>query len=186
MTCADLGAEPATTASTERPTARNHRRADGLVADSGARGDLSERQLTCVDLGNVQSDPVRHLWSARCQACLPSYLSHRAAVHVESRRQLPHGHTCGVTGDQLGSIGGAQTGLTLSRSPRTGPRSSVNRAPRARGRRTRKTRRAQESSPPFQTSAKAACAALGRTTGRLSIVGVGPRRSAKGLVPDDR
>lgn len=40
---------------------------------------------------------------------------HSAAVHVESRRQLPHGQPIGVTGDQLGSIGDAQTGLRLPR-----------------------------------------------------------------------
>lgn len=34
VTCVDSGADPATAASTERATARNHRRADGLVADS--------------------------------------------------------------------------------------------------------------------------------------------------------
>ena len=42
-------------------------------------------------------------------------LPHGAAVHVEPRRQLPHGHTIGVPGDQLGSIGDAQTGLRLTR-----------------------------------------------------------------------
>lgn len=113
--CADSGTDPATTARADRATARNHRRADGLVADSESRSDLSERQSTCVKLGGVLSDRVRQLWSARCQARLPNYLAHRAAVHVESRRKLPHGHAIGVPGEQFGSIGDAQTGLRLTR-----------------------------------------------------------------------
>jgi len=82
------------TASTDRPTACDHRRAHGLGADCESCGDLSDR--------------IRQLWSARRQARLPSYLSDGAAVHVEPRRQLPHRHALGVLGDQLGSIGDAQ------------------------------------------------------------------------------
>ncbi|SMX69953.1 hypothetical protein BSP239C_00407 [Brevibacterium sp. 239c] len=113
--CADSGTDPATTAGADRATARNHRRARGLVADSKSRGDLSERQSTCVKLGYFLSDRVRQLRSAGSQARLSGYLAHGAAVHVESSRQLPHGHAIGVPGEQLDSIGDAQTGLRLTR-----------------------------------------------------------------------
>ena len=115
MKCENSGTDPATTASTDRSTACDHRRAHGLGADCESCGDLSERQPTRIELGGVLSGRVRQLRSARCQARLPGYLPHGAAVHVEPRRQLPHGHTIGVPGDQLGSIGDAQTGLRLTR-----------------------------------------------------------------------
>lgn len=85
------------------------------MAYSESRGDLSERHPTRIELSGVHSDRVRQLRATRRQACLPSYLPHSAAVHVESRRKLPHGHTIGVPGEQLGSIGDAQTGLRLPR-----------------------------------------------------------------------
>lgn len=113
--CENSGTDPATPASTDRSTACDHRRAHGLVTDSESCGDLSERHPTRIELGGVLSDRVRKLRSARCQPRLPSYLPHGAAVHVEPRRQLPHGHAIGVLGDQLDSIGDAQTGLRLTR-----------------------------------------------------------------------
>ena len=115
MKCENSGTDPATTASTDRSTACDHRRAHGLGADCESCGDLSERQPTRIELGGVLSGRVRQLRSARCQARLPGYLPHGAAVHVESCRQLAYGHTIGVPGEQLGSIGDAQTGLRLTR-----------------------------------------------------------------------
>lgn len=115
MRCENSGADPAMTASTDRPTACDHRRPHGLGADCESCGDLSECQPTCIELSGVLSDRIRQLWSARCQARLPSYLSDGAAVHVEPRRQLPHGHAIGIPGEQLGTIGDAQTGLRLTR-----------------------------------------------------------------------
>ena len=114
MRCENSGTDPATTASTDRSTACDHRRPHGLVADSESCGDLSERHPTRVELGGVLSDRVRQLRTARCQARLPSNLPHSAAVHVEPRRKLPHGHPIGVLSDQLGSIGDGQTGLRLT------------------------------------------------------------------------
>ena len=112
--CAHSDTDPATTARTDRPAAREHRRAHGLIADSESRGDLSERHPTRIELSGVLSDRVGQLRATRCQARLPSYLPHGAAVHVESCRQLAYGHTIGVPGEQLGSIGDAQTSLRLT------------------------------------------------------------------------
>jgi hypothetical protein len=112
---ADSDADPATTARTDSAPARDHRRARGLVTDSESRSDLSKRHPTRIELGGVLSDRVGQLRSARYQARLPSYLAHGAAVHVETRRKLPHGHSIGVTGEQFGSIGDVQTGLRLPR-----------------------------------------------------------------------
>lgn len=115
MRCENPGTVTATTAKADRPAARDHRRAHSLGADCETCGGLGERQPTCIELGGVLSDRVRQLWSARCQARLSSYLSDGAAVHVESCRQLPPGHAIGVPGEQLGTIGDAQTGLRLTR-----------------------------------------------------------------------
>ena len=108
MRCENSGADPAMTAGTDRPAAREHRRAHGLMAYSESLGDLNERHPTRIELSGAHSDRVGQLRATR-RARLPSYLPHGAAVHVESCRQLAHGHTSRVTGDQLGSIGDAQT-----------------------------------------------------------------------------
>lgn len=112
--CAHSDTDPATTARTDRPAARGHRRAHGLIADSESRGDLSGRHSTRIELSGVLSDCVGQLRATRCQARLPSYLPHGAAVHVESCRQLAYGRAIGVPSEQLGSIGDAQTGLRLT------------------------------------------------------------------------
>ena len=104
LRCENSGTDPATTAGTDRPAAREHRRAHGLMADSEPRGNLSQRQPTCVEPSGVLSDRVRQLRATRRQARLPSNLPHGAAVHVESRRKLPHGHTIGVPGEQLARL----------------------------------------------------------------------------------
>lgn len=134
MRCENSGTDPATTARTDRPAAREHRRAHGLVADCESCRDLSERHPARIELSGVLSDRVRQLRATRCQARLPSYLPHSAAVHVESRRKLPHGHTIGVTGEQLGSIRDAQTGLRLPRILTHGTALIGHPSTRARGR----------------------------------------------------
>lgn len=97
-------------------TAGEHCRPNRLVADSELCGDLSERQSTHVESGSFPSDRVRQRWSTGRQARPLSYFPHGAAMHVESPRQFPHGHAIGVTGEQLDTIGDAQTGLRLTRT----------------------------------------------------------------------
>lgn len=80
-------------ASTDRPAARDHRRAHGLGADSKSHDDLDERHSTRIELNGILSHHLRQLRAPRCQARLTSHLPRDAAVHVESGRKLPDGHT---------------------------------------------------------------------------------------------
>lgn len=113
MRCENSGTGPATTASTDRSTACDHRRPHGLVADCESCGDLSERYPIRVEVSGVLSDQVGLLRSASGQPRRPIDIAYCDPVHVEPCCQLPHRYPSGVLGDQLGLIGDAQTGLRL-------------------------------------------------------------------------
>lgn len=93
-----------TTPTADRATARDHRRADSLVADAELRADLRARQAIAVGPGGVLADSVRQVRQVRlacCQSGLSGHLAHRAPVHIEPCRQLPNRNPRGVAGEQF-------------------------------------------------------------------------------------
>lgn len=54
-------------------------------------------------------------WRAGFESGAPRDLADGAAMHLEAGGELPDGHPVGVRSEQVGSIRGTQTGLSLGR-----------------------------------------------------------------------
>lgn len=111
------GSDPnaAATARPDRATASDHGRPDSRIADAELRSDLSQCQTVPIEPGSTLTDRVWQLRLTRVDTSLPGNLPDRAPVHPEPCRELPNRDPSGVSSEQFGPIGDAQTGLRLMR-----------------------------------------------------------------------
>jgi hypothetical protein len=105
----------ATACGTEGSTTRDDGGAHGVVADPELRADLDQGEAVGIQAGCLLTNRLRQRWRTGFEPGAPRDLTDGATMHLEADGQLPDGHPVGVRSEQVGSIRGTQTGLSLSR-----------------------------------------------------------------------
>lgn len=109
------GKRGATTARPQRTSTRDHRRAHRVVADPEFGTDLDQSLAIGVQACRLLSERLSKRRLSRVEARTLGDLAHGAAVHIEASCEFSNWHPIGVPSEQIGTIRGTQTGLSLRR-----------------------------------------------------------------------